>query len=125
MQLEEEEQNRKRAANRTALEAIGGPRKKRKLDEALESLQNAQTPGTNNTSSTSLSTSNATTNQVYQLLIHCYMSKIEQALSVLFSGILLIISIIYKSLRVVILILILTPFIHFSSFRTFELVNIA
>ena len=40
MQLEEEELNRKRAANKTALEAIGGPRKKRKLDEALESLQN-------------------------------------------------------------------------------------
>ena len=27
MQLEEEELNRKRAANKTALEAIGGPRK--------------------------------------------------------------------------------------------------
>lgn len=33
---------RKRAANRTALEAIGGPKKKRKLDEALEQLQNQQ-----------------------------------------------------------------------------------
>ena len=40
--MEEEEMVRKRAANRTALEAIGGPKKKRKLDEALEQLQNQQ-----------------------------------------------------------------------------------
>ena len=35
--MEEEEQHRKANANQTALAAIGG-RKKRKLDEALESL---------------------------------------------------------------------------------------
>ena len=40
LQQEEEELLRKRAANKTALEAIG-PRKKRKLDEALESLSTA------------------------------------------------------------------------------------
>jgi hypothetical protein len=34
LQLEEEETLRKRAANKTALDAIG-PRKKRKLDDAL------------------------------------------------------------------------------------------
>eukprot|EP00794_Sanderia_malayensis_P019185 gene19185-21107_t len=41
LQLEEEELLRKRAANKTALEAIG-PRKKRKLDEALASLSTTQ-----------------------------------------------------------------------------------
>ncbi|XP_066936097.1 transcription initiation factor TFIID subunit 4-like [Clytia hemisphaerica] len=60
MQQEEEELNRKRAANRTALEAIGGKKKKRKLDEALESLQNASTPG--GTSTTSTTTTNSNTN---------------------------------------------------------------
>ncbi|XP_065676167.1 transcription initiation factor TFIID subunit 4-like [Hydra vulgaris] len=45
LQQEEEEVNRKRAANRTALDAIGGPRKKRKLDEALESLQSTSDQG--------------------------------------------------------------------------------
>ena len=59
MQMEEEEINRKRAANRTALEAIGGPKKKRKLDEALESLQNSQTPSGAANSSTP-SNANAT-----------------------------------------------------------------
>lgn len=57
MQQEEEEVNRKRAANRTALEAIGGSRKKRKLDEALESLQNDKTPANNSSTPTSSATS--------------------------------------------------------------------
>ncbi|XP_065064559.1 transcription initiation factor TFIID subunit 4-like [Rhopilema esculentum] len=54
LQQEEEELLRKRAANKTALEAIG-PRKKRKLDEALESLSTAHTsdPSNNDASSSS------------------------------------------------------------------------
>ena len=73
MQQEEEEMNRKRAANRTALEAIGGPRKKRKLDEALESLSKAQTPGNNSSTSTSQpsSSSNSLSTQVIRLYIFC------------------------------------------------------
>jgi len=63
MQLEEEEVNRKRAANKTALEAIGGPRKKRKLDEALESLQNASTPNNSSNSSNSNNTNSSTNSQ--------------------------------------------------------------
>ena len=57
--------NRKRAANRTALEAIGGPRKKRKLDEALESLSKEQKPGTTSTNSSNTSEStNSSSSQV-------------------------------------------------------------
>ena len=59
MQLEEEELNRKRAANKTALEAIGGPRKKRKLDEALESLQNSQSSGNSSLNQANTPTSTA------------------------------------------------------------------
>ena len=76
--MEEEEQNRKRAANRTALEAIGGPRKKRKLDEALESLQNAQTPGNTNAPS-STSSSNSSTNQV-KLSLVIFRNKLQLTL---------------------------------------------
>jgi len=43
LQQEEEELIRKRAANSTALAAIG-PRKKRKLDEALEGSSSSSTP---------------------------------------------------------------------------------
>lgn len=60
MQQEEEDMNRKRAANQTALEAIG-PRKKRKLDEALESLSKAEKPSS---TSTTTSTSNSLSSQV-------------------------------------------------------------
>lgn len=64
MQMEEEEINRKRAANRTALEAIGGPKKKRKLDEALESLQNDKTPVNNSATPTSTANTTPTTQNV-------------------------------------------------------------
>ncbi|XP_028392771.1 transcription initiation factor TFIID subunit 4-like [Dendronephthya gigantea] len=54
LQLEEEETLRKRAANKTALDAIG-PRKKRKLDEALNNAEGS--PGANSgTGSTTTST---------------------------------------------------------------------
>ena len=69
LQMEEEEMNRKRAANRTALEAIGGPRKKRKLDEALESLQTPNS-GPNTTLTPSSSSSNITS-QVNIIFCFC------------------------------------------------------
>lgn len=56
LQQEEEELIRKRAANSTALAAIG-PRKKRKLDEALEGGSSTSNPGvSSNSSSPSSST---------------------------------------------------------------------
>jgi len=70
MQLEEEELNRKRAANKTALEAIGGKKKKRKLDEALESLANVTTPG----STASTTTNSNTISQVCFLLLWFMLS---------------------------------------------------
>jgi len=50
LQQEEEELIRKRAANSTALAAIG-PRKKRKLDEVLEGGSSVSNPGSSSTSS--------------------------------------------------------------------------
>lgn len=61
LQQEEEELIRKRAANSTALAAIG-PRKKRKLDEALEGSSSSSTPGSSSTSA-SPSSSSALGNQ--------------------------------------------------------------
>ncbi|XP_073234021.1 transcription initiation factor TFIID subunit 4-like isoform X2 [Porites lutea] len=56
LQQEEEELIRKRAANSTALAAIG-PRKKRKLDEALEGSSSSSTPGSSSTSASPSSSS--------------------------------------------------------------------
>ena len=67
--------NRKRAANRTALEAIGGPRKKRKLDEALESLSKDQKPGASSTAASNTSeSSNTNSSQVQDCLWLLFVS---------------------------------------------------
>ena len=79
MQLEEEELNRKRAANKTALEAIGGKKKKRKLDEALESLQNATTPGSN-ANATSSAPNSHSTSQVRIIPINSIVNSLFEVL---------------------------------------------
>lgn len=60
--------------------AIGGPKKKRKLDEALESLQNDKTPVNNSATPTSTANTTPTT----QVCILCLLQLEVYRKNVLF-----------------------------------------